>query len=126
MRDSRRAPGFQHRRFRARTCQDGLLASTAIDGTTGTELTLPSQTTYDSRWLRTIGGTVTPTSNGTATLRVTKADGTTVVFGIDTTNSSLLLPNPGDNINFAGNTIIVNQTNGTLYIKNGFTIPKRG
>ncbi len=36
----------------------------AIDGTTGTELTVASQTTYDTRYVRTIGGTVTPTANG--------------------------------------------------------------
>jgi len=59
----------------------------AIDGTTGTELSVASQTTYDTRYVRTIGGTVTPTSNGTTTLKVTKADGTTQVFDIDTTNA---------------------------------------
>jgi hypothetical protein len=58
----------------------------AIDGTTGTELTVASQTTYDGRYVRTIGGTVTPTSNSTTTLKVTKADGTTQVFNVDTTN----------------------------------------
>jgi len=59
----------------------------AIDPTTGTELTVASQTTYDRRWLQTIGGTITPTSNSTTTLKVTKADGTTQVFDIDTTNA---------------------------------------
>jgi len=59
----------------------------AIDGTTGTELSPSSQATYDGRYVRTIGGTITPTANGTTTLRVTKADGTTQVFDIDTTNA---------------------------------------
>jgi len=59
----------------------------AIDGTTGTELTPSSQAAYDSRWLRTTGGTVTPTNNSTTTLKVTKADGTTQIFDIDTTNA---------------------------------------
>ncbi len=59
----------------------------AIDGTTGTELTPASQVVYDGRYVRTIGGTVTPASNSTTTLKVTKADGTTQVFDIDTTNA---------------------------------------
>jgi len=49
----------------------------AIDGTTGTELTAPSLTTLDGRWLKKTGGTITPTANGTATLQVFKQDGTT-------------------------------------------------
>ncbi len=61
----------------------------AIDGTTGTELTPASQTSYDSRYARTIGATITPTSNSTTTLKVTKADGTTQVFDIDTTNGRI-------------------------------------
>lgn len=40
----------------------------AIDGTTGTELTPASQTIYDGRWLRTIGGTVSGTVNITGGL----------------------------------------------------------
>ena len=59
----------------------------AIDGTTGTELSVASQATYDGRYVRAIGGTVTPTSNSTTALKVTKADGTTQVFDIDTTNA---------------------------------------
>lgn len=59
----------------------------AIDGTTGTELTVASQAAYDNRYARTTGATITPTSNSTTTLKVTKADGTTQVFDIDTTNA---------------------------------------
>jgi len=59
----------------------------AIDGTTGTELTPASQAAYDGRYVRTIGATITPTANGTATLKVTKQDGTTNVFNIDTSNA---------------------------------------
>ncbi len=40
----------------------------AIDGTTGTELSVASQAAYDSRWLRTIGGTVSATVNITGGL----------------------------------------------------------
>jgi len=59
----------------------------AIDPTTGTELSVASQAAYDSRYARTTGATITPTSNSTTTLKVTKADGTTQVFDIDTTNA---------------------------------------
>ncbi len=93
----------------------------AIDGTTGTELTPASQATYDGRYVRTIGGTVTPTVNGTATLRVTKQDGTTTVIAVDTTNGSLLFPTSGDAINLGGGGIVFNQTNGIFHIKSGFT-----
>ncbi len=58
----------------------------AIDGTTGTELSVASQAVYDSRYARTTGATITPTSNSTTTLKVTEADGVTQVFDIDTTN----------------------------------------
>ncbi len=61
----------------------------AIDGTTGTELTPASQNTYDGRYLRAIGGTITPVANSTTTLKVTKADGTTSVVTLDTTNTRL-------------------------------------
>ncbi len=59
----------------------------AIDGTTGTELSVASQAAYDGRYARTTGATITPTSNSTTTLKVTKQDGTTQVFDIDTTNA---------------------------------------
>jgi len=58
-----------------------------IDATTGTELTLPSQTTYDGRYARTTGATITPAANGATTVQVTKQDGTTSVFDVDTTNA---------------------------------------
>lgn len=64
-----------------------------IDGTTGTELTAASQTTYDSRYVRTIGGTVTPTANGTATVTVNRQDGTTAVLVVDTTNNRVQVGN---------------------------------
>jgi hypothetical protein len=64
----------------------------AIDGTTGTELTAASQTTYDSRWLRKTGGTLTPATNSTSTFQVTKQDGTTTVLGVDTTKSTPRTP----------------------------------
>lgn len=57
-----------------------------IDGTTGTELTTPSEAIYDARWLKQTGGTITPSANSTTTLKVNKQDGTTEVFDVDTTN----------------------------------------
>jgi hypothetical protein len=65
----------------------------AIDGATGTELTPASQTTYDGRYVRTIGGTVTPTANGTATVTVNRQDGTTAVLVVDTTNNRVQVGN---------------------------------
>lgn len=41
--------------------------------------------------LRLTGGTITPASNGLTTLLVTRADGTTKVFDVDTTNSKVLI-----------------------------------
>ena len=41
-----------------------------IDGTTGTELTPASETIYDARWVKTTGGTITPTANSTTTFVV--------------------------------------------------------
>jgi len=67
----------------------------AIDGTTGTELTPASQTTYDTRYVRTIGGTVTPTANGTGTLVVNRQDGTTAVLTVDTSNNNVAVGNGG-------------------------------
>ncbi len=86
----------------------------AIDGTTGTELTAPSQATYDSRYLRTIGGTVTPTSNSTTTLKVTKADGTTQVFDIDTTNARV-----GINTNAPTSELHVTGSTPSVLVANG-------
>ncbi len=63
----------------------------AIDGTTGTELTPPSLAIIDGRYVRTIGGTVTPTVNSTATLKVNRQDGTTSVFAVDTTNNQVTI-----------------------------------
>ena len=65
----------------------------AIDGTTGTELTAPSLTTLDGRWLKKTGGTITPTANGTSTVQVTKQDGTTAVLSIDTSGNQVVIGN---------------------------------
>ena len=86
----------------------------SIDGTTGTELTVASQTTYDSRYVRTIGGTITPAANGTATLKVTKADGTTQVFDIDTTNGRV-----GINTNAPTNELHVTGSAPSVLVANG-------
>jgi len=67
----------------------------AIDGTTGTELSVASQTTYDSRWLRTIGGTVTPTSNSATTFVVNRSGGTTAVLTVDTTSNQVNIGTAG-------------------------------
>ena len=79
----------------------------SIDGTTGTELTVASQTTYDSRWLWQIGGTITPTANGTATLKVTRQDGTTTVLAVDTTGNQVIVgtSSGGGNLQIGDNTI---------------------
>jgi len=78
---------------------------TKIDATTGTELTPSSQTTYDGRYVRTIGGTITPAANSTTTLQVTKQDGTTQVFDVDTTNArvGLLTASPGATLDIGTN-----------------------
>jgi len=65
----------------------------ALDGTTGTELSVASQTTYDGRYARTIGATITPTANGATTFVVNRQDGTTAVLVVDTTNNRLQVGN---------------------------------
>jgi len=85
----------------------------AIDGTTGTELSVTSQTTYDGRYVRTIGGTITPTANGTATLQVFKQDGTTQVFDIDTTNARV-----GVGTNAPTSTVDILATTPALLLRN--------
>jgi len=79
----------------------------AIDGTTGTELSVASQGTYDTRYVRTIGGMITPTANGTATLRVTRQDGTTTVLAVDTTGNQVIVgtSSGGGNLQLGDNTI---------------------
>ncbi len=74
----------------------------AIDGTTGTELTPASQATYDGRYQGKTAGnvTVTPTTNGTTTLKVTQQDGTTTILDVDTTNTrvGVGLNNPSETL----------------------------
>ncbi len=85
----------------------------AIDGTTGTELTPASQTTYDSRWLRKIGGTVTPTADSATVINITKADGTTSVLDVDTTNARV-----GVGTNAPTSTVDILATTPALLLRN--------
>lgn len=93
----------------------------AIDGTTGTELTTPSLTILDGRWVPKTGGTITPTTNSTTTLKVTKQDGTTSVLNIDTTNARVGVGTntPSNKLSVNGVISLADATNAIIRAENG-------
>ena len=96
----------------------------AIDGTTGTELTVASQTTYDTRYLRTIGGTVTPTADSTSTFKVTNAANNASLLRIDSSGKTINISEQGgvigDFLNIGSGGTFYNQSNATTTVRSGF------
>src|SRR3954454_2540020 len=69
------------------------LHANKIDGTTGTELTTPSEAIYDARWVKQTGGNITPTGNGTGPPTVNRQAGTPGVLVVDTSNTRVQVGN---------------------------------
>jgi hypothetical protein len=65
-----------------------------VDATTGTELTAPSETIYDARWLKQTGGTITPTSDSMTTFKVTKAANNATLLRVDSSGKTINISEP--------------------------------
>ncbi len=96
----------------------------AIDGTTGTELSVASQAAYDGRYVRTIGGTITPTADSANTFKVTNAANNANLLRIDSSVKTINIFEQGGNIgdffNIGSGGTFYNQSNGSTTVRSGF------